>query len=425
LRLFLTVWIGQVVSVVGSGLTAFGLGVWVLERTGSATQYSIIAVAAILPTVLVAPIAGVYVDRWDRRLVMLVSDLVAGLSTLCVALLLSAGQLEVWHILVTTTVASIAGAFQRPAYAAATTLLVPKEQIGKAAGLAQLGEPLSTVLAPILAGGLIGWIGLSGIIVIDFATFLFAVATLAFVRFPGLEPREESAKAGVLEDLREGWAYVARRAGLMSMMLYFLAVNFVFGFIGVLYAPYVLSFGGPSGLGVVMSVAGIGGIAGAVVMGVWGGPAHRARAVLWLGVGLGVCVAATGMAGTVLAVSIAAFVTMVVAGVDNAVSQALWQVKTDPAVQGRVFAMRGTFAMVAMPVAYLLAGPLADRVFSPGLMEGGALAGTLGAVVGTGPGRGIGAMFLCVGALAVAVSLAAFAVRPLRRLDEDTPDALA
>ena len=421
-KTFLVVWIGQLVSVVGSGLTSFGLAVWVLQRTGSTTQYAMIGLAALLPMVLVSPIAGVFVDRWDRRRTMIGFDLIAGLSTLAVAALLFADRLELWHILVATGVSSCAGVFQRPAYMAAVTQIVPKEHLGRAAGMMQLAEPLSTILAPMIAAGLIGLIGLSGIIVIDFVSFLVAMATLAAVRFPRHERVQTDAPPSVVREAKEGWAYVAERKGMLHLMLFFLVVNFVFGFVGVLYAPLVLSFSGAPGLGTVMALAGLGGIVGGIAMGVWGGPKRRAPAIFFSVVLLGFAVAFTGLRASLPLVAAAAFVTMVILAFVSAIGQVLWQLKTDPAYQGRVFALRNMVAMMAMPIAYVLAGPLADRVFGPAMMGGTAMASFFGPIVGTGAGRGLGVMCILAGLLAALVAAVAFAVPSLRNLDDDLPD---
>ena len=195
-KTFLTVWLGQSVSLIGSGLTSFALGVWVFERSGSITQFALIGLFAVLPRVLLSPLAGIIVDRWDRRRAMILSDAGAGLCTLSVVLLMTAGRLEVWHIFLLTAASSAFSALQWPAYMAAITLLMPKQHLGRANGLVQLGRALSEILAPALAGILMSVIGLQGVILIDFATFGFAVLTLLPVRFPiqDLPPEKGSAK---------------------------------------------------------------------------------------------------------------------------------------------------------------------------------------------------------------------------------------
>ena len=177
-RVFLVVWLGQVVSVVGSGLTSFALGLWVYERTGSVTPYALTGLFAVLPSVLLSTLAGVLVDRWDRRRVMLLSDTGAGLATLAVALLFLTGRVQVWHIYLATAVSAAFSTCQRLAYTATTAQLVSKERLGRANGLVQFGQAASEILAPTLAGILLLTVKVQGVLLIDFATFLFAVAVL-------------------------------------------------------------------------------------------------------------------------------------------------------------------------------------------------------------------------------------------------------
>jgi hypothetical protein len=172
-----------------------------------------------------------------------------------------------------------------------------------------------------------------------------------------------------------------------------------------------------------MAMAGVGGIVGGIAMSAWGGPQHnRALWTILLVAVVGVFVALTGIAPSLFVVSTAAFLTMVVLAVIYSVGQAFWQLKTDPAYQGRVFALRNMFAMLAMPIAYLLAGPLADQVFEPAMMGDSGLATVFGPVVGTGQGRGLGLMCVLAGLLSTIVSLLAATIPTLRRLDTDVPN---
>ena len=159
MRTFLIIWAGQLLSTLGSGMTGFAMGIWVFQKTGSATQFAVIALAATLPAVLISPLAGVLVDRWPRKPVMVVSDAAAALATLAAALLFWTGRLEVWHILIISALGSTLGAFQGPAWSASVTLLVPKEHFGRASGLSQMSQALSGIISPLLAGLLMMAIG--------------------------------------------------------------------------------------------------------------------------------------------------------------------------------------------------------------------------------------------------------------------------
>jgi MFS family permease len=210
---FLLIWFGQLVSLIGSGLTGFALGVWVYLRTGSATQFALITLCASLPGILTSPLAGVLVDRWDRRLVMLLSDCVSGLCTLAFALLLFSGRLEIWHIYMTTGVSAAFGALHWPAYAAAVTMLVPPGQLGRASGMMQFAQAAARVFSPMVAGGLVGLLDIAGVLLIDLTTFLFALFTLLLVRVPAPSGRADvkGERNSLLKDAAYGWTYINER----------------------------------------------------------------------------------------------------------------------------------------------------------------------------------------------------------------------
>ena len=248
IHVFTLVWFGQLVSLTGSGLTNFALGVWVYQSTGSATKFAFIALSSILPLIFVSPIAGALVDRWDRRWVMVVSDTGAALSTFTVVLLFATGNLETWHIYITTAVSSAFSAFQWPAYTASVTLLIPKEHFGRASGMTQFAEYFSDLAAPLLGGILLGFIGLYGVILLDLLTFLIALATLLRVRFPSVKAEtavDKTASTSMIQEITFGWRYVIKRPGLLALLFLFAAGNFFQGIFDILITPLILSFASP------------------------------------------------------------------------------------------------------------------------------------------------------------------------------------
>jgi len=413
--------LGQVVSLVGSGLTGFALGVWVFEQTGSAAQFALIGLSAVLPRVALSPLAGAIVDRWDRRRVMIASDAGAGLSTLVVVLLLWANQLEIWHIYALTFVNAAFGAVQWPAFAATTTLLVSKKNLGRANGMAQFGQAAAEILAPALAGVLMGVIRLEGVILIDVATFIFAVITLLLVRFPTPVAPTESApqKTSLWNDLTFGWRYISARPGLKGLLLFFAVVNFLWGMVGALITPMILGWTSSDELGLIIAIAGAGMFAGSLLMSVWGGPRRRINGVLSFELLSGVCFMLMGLRPSFWPVAAGAFGAHVTIAVVFGSNQAIWQSKVAPEVQGRVFAAQQMVARAAAPLAYLLAGPLADRVFNPLLAVQGPLAGGLGQILGTGPGRGIGLIFLLMGAAKIAITLIGRSSHQIRTVEDE------
>jgi DHA3 family macrolide efflux protein-like MFS transporter len=426
MRTFLIIWIGQVISIVGSSLTSFGLGVWIFQETGDATPFALTVLFGSLPRVFLLPIAGSLADRWNRRWLMILADTGNALTTLAVALLLTFGSLEVWHIYVLAVVGSALGTFQQPAYQASITMLVPKKHLARANGLVQSADALGGILAPLLAGFLFVTIGLSGIVLIDFATYFFAVGALLLIRIPQptLEPSAEEKKGTVARDVRFAWRYLRQRPGLLGLLVYYASVNFFLSAVFVLSGPLLLSQHDADVYGFVQMVLGIGGLLGGLVASAWGGPRkHLVRAALG-GIALymlGIIVAglrihpafpAFGLAFTVFIVSIV-----------QSISNAIWQMKVAPEVQGRVFSLRYTLATIISPLAYVAAGPLADQVFEPLMLESGALGSTaLGTLMGAGPGRGIGLIYVLSGVLVIMISGIAYLNPRIRRLEEEVPD---
>lgn len=426
LRTFLTIWAGQVVSVLGTYLSGFALGVWVYQQTGSASKFALIALVTTLPGMLLAPIAGALADRWDRRTAMIVSDLGAGCATLVLAALLWAGRLDLWHIYVLLSISSIFATLQWPAFTAATTLLVPREHLGRASGLTQAGNGFAEILAPALAGTLVGTIGLYGVVMIDVATFLVAVGTLLVVRVPRPAASAEGGaeRRHLLREAAMGWTYIRLRRGLLALLVLLAATNFSMGLMQVLVTPMVLAFTSAAVLGRVLSVAGLGMLAGSVLMSAWGGPKRRVEGILGLLFLQGISLVAGGLRPNVVSITAAGFVFFLAMPVLLGTSQALWQSKVPADLQGRVFAMRRMVAWSTVPLAFVIAGPLADRVFEPLLAPDGPLAATVGPWLGVGKGRGIGLLLVVLGFLVMlTVAVAARSPR-LRRLEEEIPDAL-
>lgn len=425
-RSFGLLWLGQVVSLFGSGLTGFGLGVWVFERTGSVSDFTLIFVFGMLPGLLLGPVIGALVDRWDRRWVMIISDAVAAAATLALVALLRADALQLWQLYVIVAVGAASMTVQNPAFAATVPLLIPKKHLGRASGMMQLGPAASRILAPLAAGALMPFIGLPGIIAIDLSTFVFAALTLLLIRIPKVQtaPRGRMTWSGLLREAGYGWTYIRERAGLVDLLAFFAVINLLFSLSQVLTTPLVLSFSGTRQLGLVLALGSAGMLVGSLVMSAWGGTERKMGTILGFTPLLGLSFLLIGAAPSIPLIAAGVFLLFFVIPIVNAADQAIWQTKVEPAVQGRVFAMAQLLSQFTAPIAFLAAGPLADRVFEPLLRSGGALAGSVGAVIGSGPGRGIGLQFLLMGCLLFAAALVGLSLPRLRRLEEEIPDAI-
>ncbi len=280
-RTFLIIWFGQFVSVLGSGLTSFALGVWLYQRTGSETQFAINFGCIVLPRVLLGPLGGVLADRWDRRIAMIVGDSGAACGTLAVVVLLFANQLQPWHIYLATAVSSAFSTIQRPAQSAAVVLLIPKAQLGRVSGLRRIAGSAADLLAPVLAGYLLVTIGIEHVILIDVATFVFAIGTLLAVRFPRVPaPAHSETEPSMWREALDGWRYIAQRPGLGSLLLFYCATSFLGVTTEVLLTPYVLVTNSPAALGWVVSATGAGLLLGGLLLAMWGGPKRRIFGIL-------------------------------------------------------------------------------------------------------------------------------------------------
>lgn len=417
---FVVVWFGQLISLAGSGLTKFALGVWVYQMTGSATKYAMTEVFATLPAILISPLAGVLVDRYDRRLVMILSDLGSAVSILFIAVLLGAGHLQLWQIYVVVSLKSIASAFQWPAYSALVTVIVPRQHLVRASGMMQFSEALAQFIAPALAGLLMAFVKIWGVILIDVATFVFAIVMLGIASTPRFVPDASAMKTTTkwATQLLFGWRYIQRRRGLLALLIFFAITNFLTGIIIILSTPLVLSFASVRVLGAVLSSAGLGMIFGSLTMTLWGGPKKLIQGVLVPELVLGITIILAGSRPYPLLVASMVFLFAFCIPIIMSCSQAIWQSKVEPEVQGRVFAVRRMIAWSTLPLAYAIAGPLADHVFKPLMRPNGHLYTALVPFLGTGAGRGIGLMFFAVGLCALIVATWAYFYPPLRQIEQ-------
>jgi DHA3 family macrolide efflux protein-like MFS transporter len=426
LRGFVVVWLGQVVSLLGSAMTWFALTLWAYELTEKATALALLSLFAFGPTILLSPVAGALVDRWNRKVVLILSDLAAGLATLVVLLLHGTDSLHLWHLFVIGFIAGSFQAFEYPAYAASITMMVPKEQYARASGMLEMAWAASSVLAPLMAGVLLGVIGLTGIMIIDVVTFVFAIGALLLVSIPQPPKSDEGLKGQgtIWKESLYGFRYIWERPSLLALQLQF-AVGNLFDFSGfVLFAPMILARTGSNEivLGSIQSAGAIGGVLGGALLTVWGGTKRRIHGVLigWALSSLGLLLMGLGR-GLVLWM-LAAFIYAFFEPIVNGSDRAIWQSKVAPDVQGRVFATQLLLSQITIPIAMLLAGPLADHVFEPAMMPGGSMVGTFGRLFGVGPGAGMALMISIAGVVGMVLPLLGYAIRDVREVETILPD---
>jgi MFS transporter, DHA3 family, macrolide efflux protein len=396
---FLILWVGQAFSSIGSRLSEFALGVWVYQQTHSTTQFSLVYLSIFLPEMIVAPVSGGFIDCGDRRQVMIVSTFGAGLSTLAIAVLCGLGKLEVWGICGILIFRSIFTTFSLRSYATLPSLLVPPQYLSRASGMVQLSRATAEIMAPMLSGALLMAIQIQGIIWVDTASFMIAIVTLLIVQLPRFQDNPVIAKSrdSIWQDIQTGWQHIVHHRELFRLMLFFLLPQFTLGILWVLFPPLVLSFASSLQLGMVMSIGGLGWLLGSLYMSVCGGPKSKLLGV-WIGVlGQGLFLLLGGLQPSVNLAAIGILGYLFAYPIAMSCYQTLWQSAIHPELQGRVFGVRYLLEQLPLAIALMVAGPLADQLFEPAMARNGWLAGSIGALIGVGTGRGIGLAFLLLG----------------------------
>ncbi|MFN8529348.1 MAG: MFS transporter [Anaerolineae bacterium] len=419
MQTFLLIWFGQVISLTGSGMTRFALLIWAYEHEGSATTLALLGFISFIFYVLLSPVAGVWVDRLDRRAIMLASDSASGVLTLLLLILYTSGHLQLWHVFVYEGMTGALDAFQTPAFIAATTSIIPPHERARVNGLRTMVGSISRVFAPLLAGIVLAAGGLSAVMGIDLLTFIAAYATLITVRLP--KPQRVAVHHSSMgRELREAFRYVRERRELFALILVFTVMNFIASLTYLAVMPAMILArpgGGEEVLALVRATMGVAAVVGGVAAALL---PKRIRlidrilisgAISFLGGDL-----LMGMGQSLPIWLIAAVVTEFFIPIMIGASRTIVQNRVPDAMQGRVFALDGMLRELAIPVGYLLAGPLADRVFEPAMIPGGALAAALGGMFGTGHGAGMGVMYLFTAVSGTILCLSAYGVPALRRL---------
>lgn len=419
-RAFLALWSGQAVSLVGSGLFAFAVGVWVYQRTQSATMFALILFFDMLPAVLAAPYAGVVADRMNRRTLMILGNLGAALSALLVALVAAVDppNSQLWLLFPPLVLGGVAASFHGAAYEASLSLLVEEKHLGRANGLIQLSMGLGEILAPAIAGVLFVLVQVWALILFDVASFLVATLALLVIRIPSThEPigavASGAEKRSLRDDLLYGLRYLRPRHGLLALLWIFALLNLFISVAMGAVTPMVLGFTDARGLGLIAAMGGAGLIAGGLLMTVWGGLKRRITMLLAGLLAAGFFVILYGIRPSVPLIAVGAFGTFFTVAVANAASGAIWQSQVAPQAQGRVFAVRRIVAQLSAPLGLLIVGPLIDGVFRHLLDDSGS------GLFGSGSARGIGVLFVAMGVIVIVISVVAWTRPAVRGVETD------
>lgn len=414
---FIIIWLGELVSSIGSGLTAFTLGVYVYQTTQSATYVSLVTLCAFLPTILLSPIGGVLADRFDRRLMMIIGDGCSVIGLLYIFIIMSKGKIYIWQICIGVMVSAIFYSVTEPAYKATITDLLTEEEFAKASGLVQLASSSKYLLSPIIAGFLLGFTDVKTILIIDICTFFVTVLAISIVRKSLDAKQVRKQRPHFIIDLQEGWKFVVSKKGILLLTILLTVVTFYMGFLQTLFTPMVLPLTDAKTLGMILSISATGLLIGSLFIGVFNINKSYTN-VLAVGLGIaGIFFSLIGLTTNTYFITGAGFLFFLTLPFINTSADVLIRKNIPNDFQGRAWGIIGVISQLGYVVAYALAGVLADCIFNPLLSDNGILAPTIGKVIGTGEGRGIGLLFIISGIFIIILSIVISKIKSIRVLE--------
>jgi MFS family permease len=424
MSIFRIIWLGQLFYLIGISMTSFALNISVFRQTGSATQFALLMLTCTIPPIIISPVAGTLVDKWDRRMTMIIAHIIIGVLTLSLLIIATIGQIEIWQIYLINIFASIIGTFSNPAYKAAITSLVPPEDLSRASGMVQLSIGIQQIVGPLIAGAILDVIHLEGILTIDFLGLLIALTTLISVKFgEKIHQTEENnyqpSISFLWRDVTDGWTYLIKCPGLTSLVIILTVYQFSIGFVTVLFYPLALSLTTPSELGKIVFLSGIGMILGSLLMSSWKYQWQNLITTILIAMSLsGMAIAIGGSRPSLLQMYIGTILFFFNTPFINGMIQILFQTRVAENLQGRVFSLTGAISSAATPLASIVAAPLSDYVFEPLMgFDGTWSKAFIGQLIGTGPGRGTGLLFVIVGCFITTTAIIASQHPRIRQLE--------
>lgn len=416
---FLIVWFGQLISMIGIGLTAFSLGVYAFETTNTATAVALITLFAFVPNILLRPIGGVLADRYDRRLMMIVGDLGAALGLLFILIMMLAGSIQLWHIYTGVAISSIFSSLQAPAYRASATDLLDENDFSKGSGLVQLAESAKFLFSPIIAGILLSITTIDIILIINMMTYIVAILAVFVIRNKLKVASDNEERKPWYDEIVEGWNTIKNNRGVLVLVIIVSIITFYLGFLETLIGPMLLSFTTAKTLGMFQSISAIGMLISSLLIGMFSMTKKYSSMLVFGLILAGLAFAMLGTSTNIYLLIVAGFLFLGALPFVNTSADVLVRRNIPNDKQGRVWGIIGILSQVGFIIAYSTAGVLADKVFNPLLAEGGALAGSIGSLLGTGPGRGIGFLFIIAGILVVVVALITSRIQSIKALDDE------
>ena len=415
MKKFLMIWSGELISSIGSGMTAFALSVYVYQTTGSATYVSLITLLAYLPTVLLSPLGGVLADRYDRRLLMIIGDLFSGLGLAYVLWNIQIGSDSMLPICIGVTFNAVFVALLEPSFRATITELLTEEEYARASGMVQIAGNAKFLISPALAGILLAVADIRLILLIDIGTFLITVTTVAIVR-KSVGKAVKTERQSIGREMRLGFAEINKSKGIRILIILMSSVCFFVGILQTLTSPMVLAVSNAETVGFMESLCAVGMLLGSVFIGILGIKKNFSTVLCVAGILSGIFIALTGVNKSIFVTGAGIFLFFLALPFMNTSADVLIRKNIPNELQGRVWGIISLLSQTGTVLAYALSGVLADYVFEPLLSDNGVLSDSIGALIGTGTGRGIGFMLILSGICIIPAAFAIGRSRSIRSL---------
>lgn len=403
---FLVLWFGQLLSVIGSGITTFSLGIYIFNLTKSTTSFSLLLLCVFLPPFLLKPLGGVLADLYDRRLLMILSDLGATLGLLFILFFLYIGNLDVWQIYLGVILSSTFGAAQEPAYKATITDMLPVKYYEKASGLVQLAGSAQYLVSPLIAGLFLSKLGLKYVFSIDILTFLLSIFTITLVRkHIKIHNSKMKVKKHIFSEFKLGFNELKVNRGIFSLTVLITFVTFFVGLLQASFTPMLLTLSNEKVLGISQSIAATGMFIGSLIIGLAGSKGSKTT-MLFISLFIcGLFFAGIGVSQNVVFITSMGFLFFTSLPFVNTAIEVLIRRNIKNEKQGRVWANISTITFIGSILAFAFAGTLVDNIFNPLLETDGVLSKSLGQIIGTGMNRGAGLMFIISGLIISAIAV--------------------
>lgn len=415
LRTFIILWLTQALSSLGSSMTGFALVVWLYNDSGSALTTALLTVCSYAPYVIVSIFAGAISDKWNKKAVMLVCDSFAALTTVCILVLFKTNSLEVWHLYILNTLNGLMNSVQSPASDVATTLLTPEKHYQKTSAMRYFSNSLVSILTPVLAAAIVSFAGLDAVIAFDLATFAVAFTVLLFfIKIPEV-PQNESSKETLLQSAKGGISYLGRNKGILCMILFLSAINFIASIYNAALPALILSKSNEAALGAVSSSVGIATLVGSIIATVFPKPKSRSKTICaCLLVSMSTENFLLAFGNNTIAWCIGAVLGWLFIPLMSANYDVIFRSTVPKEMLGRIYSVRNTLQFFSIPVGYFLGGFLVDSVFEPFMV--GTENTLLLNIFGTEKGSGAALLFFVIGIAGVIVCAVFSRIKALREL---------